>query len=557
MFRSLRSLRPWLIAALPLLPSLAAACTIPVFRFALDRWPADPLILNLEAEAAASAEVRQLLRPLRANGTANLTIRETDTPGSAAALLLPDGRPPVLWSGTLDATTLEQILTSPSRQQISRQLLQGASMVWVVVDRGEKNNTPQIEHLKSRLRFLEQVVSLPPQDPDDPDSQLGPGPELKIHFSLVTVNGKDPKETAFIQMLAGPRQSLAAEGDSFAAAVFGRGRVLAALPLVQLDDPTLEDACMFLTGRCSCQVKNQNPGWDVVMDLDWQRELEQVAEKLAAHPRPAGPHPVMAQQTAAQPDPAAPAAAKPAQQITIKKPAPSPASASAQVEIQPATSVEPPAKPQAKPKAKSKAKSKAGPSSSGTAPPAKAPPPTAAKEGVETSVVRVQAAPPPPVSSIQRDPSIKDPFVFLPGRREASWAVLAAALTLVLGAGSAWVCRGSRAKTPTPESPPAPPQPAGNAPTDRVPLATAIAKTSARPQPLFNSPEPAAAIPLPTLLEPEEELAPPPPVPDLTLEDPSPAPPAAAPPPPSIPPPDIPPLPDLPPPSGADPVKDS
>jgi hypothetical protein len=31
---------------------------------------------------------------------------------------------------------------------------------------------------------------------------------------------------------------------------------------------------MFLIGRCSCQLKNKNPGWDVLLNIDWKKALK-------------------------------------------------------------------------------------------------------------------------------------------------------------------------------------------------------------------------------------------------------------------------------------------
>ena len=33
----------------------------------------------------------------------------------------------------------------------------------------------------------------------------------------------------------------------------------------------IDEACVFLTGACSCEVKEQNPGVDLAMAVDWDR----------------------------------------------------------------------------------------------------------------------------------------------------------------------------------------------------------------------------------------------------------------------------------------------
>jgi hypothetical protein len=133
--------------------------------------------------------------------------------------------------------------------------------------------------VEKRLRFLEQVAALPLQDPNDPDSQLGPGPPLKLNFTVLRVSLDDPKEKLFAAMVGGPQQQeLIANGTSFAAPVFGKGRVLGAWALSEFDDMAIEDATLFLIGRCSCRIKNENPGWDVVLKTDWEQALAKAGE---------------------------------------------------------------------------------------------------------------------------------------------------------------------------------------------------------------------------------------------------------------------------------------
>jgi hypothetical protein len=253
----------------------AEACTIPVFRYALDRWEADPLHLVLPAAAAQDAAVQDLLRPLRANGKANLNIATSADPARTAAELK-FGRESegALWSGALEAHSLAALLDSPMRKRIVESILAGDSLVWVIVEGGAPEDAAEAERIEKRLKFLEQVAALPIQDPNDPDSQLGPGPPLKLKFTTLRLRRDDPAEAALVKMLAGPRVQFDPMTSSFAAVVFGRGRVLGAWPLGDLDDAALEEASLFLVGRCSCRLKNQNPGWDLLLNVDWDQALQ-------------------------------------------------------------------------------------------------------------------------------------------------------------------------------------------------------------------------------------------------------------------------------------------
>ncbi len=262
------------------LASTAQACTIPVFRFALDRWEADAFQLILPPAASQDAAVSDLLRPLRANGKANLTI-VNDPQATEARLKYSRESDHLVWSGKLDAQTFPALLDSPARQKLLQHILAGDSVVWVIAEGGTEADKTNADRIEKRLQFLEHVASLPIQNPNDPDSQLGPGPPLRLKFTTLRLRRDDPAEQPLIQMLAGPQGKVDAATTSFAAAVFAKGRVLGAWPLADLDDASLEDACMFLVGRCSCRLKNENPGWDILLNVDWEKAL---AAAKDAHP---------------------------------------------------------------------------------------------------------------------------------------------------------------------------------------------------------------------------------------------------------------------------------
>lgn len=258
----------------------ASACTVPVFRFALDRWEADRFHLVLPPGLARDAAISDLLRPLRANGVANLDIEtSTDAALKEVELRFSTRDQTTLWKGALDEATLTAILDSPARKATLERILAGDSVVWVMADRGTPEDDVAAARIEKRLKFLEQVASLPIQDPNDPDSQLGPGPPLLLKFTLLRFRRDDPAEGIFARMLLGPEVPINPESTSFATAVFGRGRVLGAWALEDLDDAALEDACLFLVGRCSCRVKNENPGWDLLMNVGWEKELLAVSER--------------------------------------------------------------------------------------------------------------------------------------------------------------------------------------------------------------------------------------------------------------------------------------
>ncbi len=264
-----------------LLHAETCACTIPVFRYALDRWEADKFHLVLPATSSSDRTLTDALRPLRANGKANLDITTSKEAATAVLNSSRDIERPV-WSGTLDTASLAALLDSPGRTKIIEQILAGDSAIWVIAAGDTPADKAEVERIEKRLKFLEQVASLPIQDPNDPDSQLGPGPALKLKFTTLRLNRNDPGEKLLLSMLAGPKGMIDPATTSFAAAVFGKGRVLGAWSLNDLDDASLEDACMFLVGRCGCRIKNENPGWDLLLNVDWVKALNEAGQSKPA-----------------------------------------------------------------------------------------------------------------------------------------------------------------------------------------------------------------------------------------------------------------------------------
>lgn len=284
---------PTAVAAVTCLVAGAVAaqcCSVPVFRYALDHWPLDPFRLEVAQSDFRSDSLANTLRNLGENSPFNLEAERSNDPAAPSRLFAPiRGRsqgqtesPPPLWEGALTSDAFKALTDSPARREIARLILEGHSMVWILVETGQNTeDEPARKLFEQRLRFLEQVSELPPIDPSDPSNKIGPGPQLALKLALLRVSRNNPAETHFLKMLAGPNglDSLPPE-KPFAAVVFGRGRVLGAWS--DPDESTIEEASRFLMGACSCQVKNQNPGWDLLSPTAWDESLRIADQKRVA-----------------------------------------------------------------------------------------------------------------------------------------------------------------------------------------------------------------------------------------------------------------------------------
>ena len=256
----------------------ASACSIPVFRYALDRWQADPFALEISADDAKDGAVARFLRNLTDSSPLNLSPTRTNEEGKSRLTFphAPEDATPA-WSGKLDGTTLARITDSPARAEIVKRILAGESAVWVLVESGQKNADDRAAStLEKRLRYLEQVAQVPAIDPSDPTSKLGPGPALRVKFSVLRIKSGDEAEKQFTAMLAGPNGSMENANGPWLALVFGRGRVLGAWSAEGFGDEQIDEASLFLLAACSCEVKRMNPGWDLLVNVDWNESLQAI-----------------------------------------------------------------------------------------------------------------------------------------------------------------------------------------------------------------------------------------------------------------------------------------
>ncbi len=287
----------------------ALACTIPVFRYALERWPADPYELivfhtgPLGADQQAVVDWLRKAAPADASG-ANLRVVTVDLAGKVAPAMqrlwlqqhqekLPwavvrhppsTGIDEPLWAGELNMAAARALIDSPARREIANRILDDESAVWVFLACGdEQKDNAAAKLLGTRLRELQETLKVVvPAEAFAPaagagletSEQLENPLEIDVAFSVVRVSRRDPAERMFVRMLLNSEPDLKTFAQPMAFAVFGRGRLLYALVGKGINKDNIREACEFLVGWCSCQVKAQNPGTDLLMSVDWQAGLK-------------------------------------------------------------------------------------------------------------------------------------------------------------------------------------------------------------------------------------------------------------------------------------------
>ncbi len=290
-----------LIAAVTVLlaGSLATACNIPVFRYALERWKSDDVEAIVFFRGEMSADHSKLLERLQsaafvAGGTTNFNVLRCDLdanpPAELAAVFaslresvgselplphltlrsrLPRSGLVNCWSSPLDATSVASVLESPARTELAKRLLDGDSVVWLMIrSDDETQNVVTRENLQTAFKSLRTKMTLP-DGIGLPGSELFSDVPLLIQFGVLEIDAKDEKEKLLLQMLTHGKPI----DEPLVIPVFGRGRALEVLPSSDASVALIEDLTMFLGAACSCQVKEQNPGFDLLLSVDWNTEL--------------------------------------------------------------------------------------------------------------------------------------------------------------------------------------------------------------------------------------------------------------------------------------------
>jgi hypothetical protein len=281
--------------------SPSSACSIPVFRYALEHWPADPYQAVVFHRGPLGPEDEAAIALLE-QATANVAVRRVDVAqpqDEASRAWFQAQRQPQLpwlvvrypaaapleadvWAGRLSADAVRALVDSPARQDIARRLLAGESAVWVLLQSGDRARDAAAEDLvRKELRGLQETLKLPEVDPEDQVSS-GVRLPLRLSFALVRVSRHDPAERVLAGMLLSSEPDLAGRAEPMVFPVFGRGRVLYALVGAGINTGNLRRAAGFLTGACSCEVKRENPGVDLLLTADWDALAEAAPERPPA-----------------------------------------------------------------------------------------------------------------------------------------------------------------------------------------------------------------------------------------------------------------------------------
>jgi molybdate transport system substrate-binding protein len=292
------------ILALAILSLQLHACDVPVCRYALLNWEAEPYAATLFHAGPLSAEDQRRLAPLRKavdDGQLNLSLSLIDTSKPLSddeQQLWKKHNPAQLpWivvnspesaesydiaTGVLTSDFISSLIDSPLRTQITRNVSNGNAVVWLLLESGnEKEDAALAATLASELKKAEDAAAKASLsaaeeakqelalDSADADPNV-PLPVAKtFSFSVLRVSRDNSAEKLTLRSILRNNPALLANKGAMVFPIIGRGRVLDPLQQSALNAETISRAADFLSGPCSCEIKASLSGTDLLLHADW------------------------------------------------------------------------------------------------------------------------------------------------------------------------------------------------------------------------------------------------------------------------------------------------
>ena len=281
-----------------LLYSELFGCSVPVFRYALERWPSDPYIIKIFHKGKITKKQKQVIDYYRKFSNPQqliiLTVVDLNSKpllGDALRISQNENKQklPIVFvkypiqsnikglAGVypLDMRSAVQVMESPTGRELARRLLKDDSAIYMQIDGVDsKKNSKSEQLVRKAVKQMNRELKLPHEQLEegevlDEESMSYDANKLKIKFSFLRISRKNSADKAFIEILLNSEKGLKKIKGPLVFPVYGRARALFAFSGDGINIENMKDAGAFLTGSCSCEVKAQNPGLDLLVPVAW------------------------------------------------------------------------------------------------------------------------------------------------------------------------------------------------------------------------------------------------------------------------------------------------
>lgn len=267
-------------------PYFSPACTTPVWRYALEQWWPDPYYVNIDLAGQLTTNQQEAVRLLESasedgNALANIVIAaKTVTNSSPETCSFSLEYPGIsgikqdkpFWSSELDLEAAKKVLYSPVRQKIVVDLGSGKKVVWLLLKSGDVQSDKAATDLVAKTL---EVGSVDYEEYRQTANFFATNewaeaytlPELGV--SLYSLDRDDPAEQFFVESLLKIDSALESDKKPILYVIFGKGRCFFPLVGEAINKENIQSQFAYLGGPCSCIIKADNPGFDLLLSTDW------------------------------------------------------------------------------------------------------------------------------------------------------------------------------------------------------------------------------------------------------------------------------------------------
>jgi hypothetical protein len=299
---------------------VAWACKTPVYRYSLYNWkPSVYRVYYLHAGNAIpeadtqtntgltkiTAEKPQANLEFHAVRTDDLDELEAEVRNEATAIIeeLPAEKLPTyvvldpngneLHLGPIATSDAAALVDSPIRREINERIEQGhAAVLLLVTGKDAQANARAEKEVAAIVQAVAEGKIVPPKLPGDDSSaedasadepEPAAPPPLKVQplkVASLKLDRDDPKERWLVRCLLQVESDLADIEEPMVFAIYGQCRANPPLVGDGIDSEQLTKQVMFVLGPCTCTIKEQNVGLDLLTRFDWQAVALSLAKRV-------------------------------------------------------------------------------------------------------------------------------------------------------------------------------------------------------------------------------------------------------------------------------------
>jgi hypothetical protein len=291
------------------------ACETPVYRYAMYRWqpapyevyyfhdqPAgeqDQRVADLLAELSEGSDNRANVAYIPVNLAEDQDLASVPPDVKKAWDAREDKSLPAHFISTpfgvglsfeqLDEKTTQALVESPARTSLAAQLETGKVGVFVMLTGKEEAENEEAATILNGLveEVREGNISLyvsPTQEAVAQEGEETEGEETEPSFDLglIKLDRDNEEERWFVRSLLAMEAELTEEERPMVFLCYGRARALLPYIGAGITRENLVREIEFVSGACSCTVKEQNPGVDLLVRYDWESAAATLADKFGS-----------------------------------------------------------------------------------------------------------------------------------------------------------------------------------------------------------------------------------------------------------------------------------